>query len=98
MAYLPDDELLDTEGGFTVWDDKIGAGSVEETLEQRQYFFVSVKDETRAKCDFSLYEKENSVKGEYVRMVLSREDLSAEEKDAVIRLGISALENNEADF
>ena len=34
MAYLSDDELLDTEGGFTVWDDKIGAGSVEETLEQ----------------------------------------------------------------
>ena len=34
MAYLSDDELLDTEGGFIVWDDKIGAGSVEETLEQ----------------------------------------------------------------
>ena len=34
MAYLSDDELLDTEGGYTVWDDKIGAGSVEETLEQ----------------------------------------------------------------
>ena len=34
MAYLSDDELLDTEGGFTAWDDKIGAGSAEETLEQ----------------------------------------------------------------
>ena len=34
MAYLSDDELLDTEGGSTVWDDKIGAVSVEETLEQ----------------------------------------------------------------
>ena len=34
MAYLSDDELLDTEGGFTVWGDKIGAGSAEETLEQ----------------------------------------------------------------
>ena len=33
MAYLSDDELLDTEGDFTVWGDKIGAGSVEETLE-----------------------------------------------------------------
>ena len=29
MAYLSDDELLDTEGGFTGWD----AGA-EETLEQ----------------------------------------------------------------
>ena len=34
MAYLSDDELLDTEGGFTVWGDKIGAGPAEETLEQ----------------------------------------------------------------
>ena len=33
MAYLSDDELLDTEGGFTGWDDGTGAGA-EETLEQ----------------------------------------------------------------
>ena len=34
MAYLSDDELLDTEGGFTVWDDGTGTGVAEETLEQ----------------------------------------------------------------
>lgn len=34
MAYLSDDELLDTEGGFTGWDDEIGTGAAEETLEQ----------------------------------------------------------------
>ena len=34
MAYLSDDELLDTEGGFTVWDEDVGAGSAGETLEQ----------------------------------------------------------------
>ena len=33
MAYLSDDALLDTEGGFTGWDDGTGAGT-EETLEQ----------------------------------------------------------------
>ena len=33
MAYLSDDELLDTEDGFTEWDDGTGAGA-EETLEQ----------------------------------------------------------------
>ena len=27
MAYLSDDELLDTEGGFTGWDDGTGAGA-----------------------------------------------------------------------
>ena len=34
MAYLSDDELLDTEGGFTGWDDGTGTEAVEETLEQ----------------------------------------------------------------
>ena len=34
MAYQFDDELLDTEGGFTGWDDGTGAGAAEETLEQ----------------------------------------------------------------
>ena len=33
MAYLSDNGLLDTEGGFTGWDDGTGAGA-EETLEQ----------------------------------------------------------------
>ena len=34
MAYLSDGELLDTEGGLIGWDDEIGVGSAEETLEQ----------------------------------------------------------------
>ena len=34
MAYLTDDELLDTEDGFTEWDEDTAAGSTEETLEQ----------------------------------------------------------------
>lgn len=34
MAYLSDDELLDTEGGFTGWDDGTGTEAAEETLEQ----------------------------------------------------------------
>ena len=34
MAYLTADELLDTEDGFTEWDDGTGTGAAEETLEQ----------------------------------------------------------------
>ena len=34
MAYLTADELLDTEDGFTEWDEDTAAGSTEETLEQ----------------------------------------------------------------
>ena len=32
MTYLTDDELLDTEDGFTEWDEDTAAGSTEETL------------------------------------------------------------------
>ncbi|MGN1051974.1 MAG: exonuclease SbcCD subunit D, partial [Candidatus Scatosoma sp.] len=83
--------------GTASFDRRALEKTVKEAFENR-YFFVSVKDETRAKCDFSRYAEETSVKGEFVRLALRRDDLSAEEKDAVIRLGISALENNEAEL
>ena len=48
--------------------------------------------------DFSEIAKENSLKGEFVRLTLSRTDMSAEEKDAAIRLGIGALERGTAEL
>ena len=35
MAYLSDDELLDTEGGLIGWDDKIGGSLAEEHWNRR---------------------------------------------------------------
>ena len=34
MEYLSDNEILDTEDGFTGWDDEAGAGAAAETLER----------------------------------------------------------------
>ena len=34
MAYLFDDELLDTKDDFTGWDNKTGTEATEETLEE----------------------------------------------------------------
>ena len=34
MAYLSDDELLDTESDFTGWDDEVSTGAAAETLER----------------------------------------------------------------
>ena len=34
MAYHPDDELLDTEGGFTGWADDADIGLTDDQLEQ----------------------------------------------------------------
>ena len=36
-----------------------------------------------------MYDK--SLKGEFIRLVLSKEDMSKEEKDKVIRTGLAAL-------
>lgn len=83
--------------GETGFDRPALEKTVREALE-RKYFFVTVKDETRAKCDFSEIAKENSLKGEFVRLTLSRTDMSAEEKDAAIRLGIGALERGTAEL
>ncbi len=55
MAYLSEDELLDTEGGFTGWDDEIGAGSAEETLEQ------ALAEERLAKLESELEQDEHPV-------------------------------------
>lgn len=71
--------------------------TVREALE-RKYFCVSVKDETRAKCDFSEIAKENSLCGEFVRLTLARQDMSAEEKDAAIRLGTGVLKRGVAEL
>ena len=49
--------------GETGFDRPALEKTVREALE-RKYFFVTVKDETRAKCDFSEIAKENSLKGE----------------------------------
>ena len=56
MAYLSDDELLDTEGGFTGWDDGTGAGA-EETLEQ------ALAEERLAELESELEQDEHPIDG-----------------------------------
>ncbi len=60
-----------------------------------EYFYsVKVKDETRLLIRYSDYEKDESLKGEFVRLVMNS-DLSDEEKTEVIRCGILALSGEE---
>ena len=55
MTYLTDDELLDTEGGFTEWDEDVGAGSAGETLEQ------ALAEERLAELESELEQDEHPV-------------------------------------
>lgn len=58
------------------------------------FYFVKVQDETKLLVDYKDYEGDVSLKGEFVRLV-SKSDLSEEEKSMVIRAGILALQGEE---
>ena len=58
------------------------------------FYFVKVYDETKLLVNYKDYEKDASLKGEFIRMV-SASDLTEEEKSQVIRAGILALQGEE---
>jgi DNA repair exonuclease SbcCD nuclease subunit len=58
------------------------------------YYFEKVYDRTHLKIDYSDYEKDASLKGEFIRMVLGSQ-LEEEQKAQVIRCGILALSGEE---
>lgn len=64
------------------------------TFLQNSFFFAKVKDKSRIKIDAESYKNDLSLKGEFVRSVLSSE-LSASQKDAAILYGIYALKGEE---
>jgi DNA repair exonuclease SbcCD nuclease subunit len=60
-----------------------------------QYYFVKAYDETTLKVDIMDYMYDESLKGEFVRMVMNEVSLSEEEKAIVIRYGLQALAGEE---
>ena len=55
------------------------------------YYYFEVKDESRLRISSEDYINDKSLKGEFIRLVLSKEELSTEERDAIIECGIRAL-------
>lgn len=64
------------------------------TLLQNTFFFAKIKDKSRMEINAENYKNDLSLKGEFVRNVLSSE-LSDSEKDAAILYGIYALRGEE---
>ncbi len=58
------------------------------------FYYCKVYDETKIRVNYQDYEKDASLKGEFVRLV-SGSDLTEEEKAMVIRMGILALQGEE---
>ena len=55
------------------------------------FYFIRVKNNTKPKIDYAKYEKDISLKGEFIRLVKSQNDLSDDEKSKIIITGIKAL-------
>lgn len=66
---------------------------LQKMLEDR-FYFVKIKDESHLFLDRESYEHDISLKGEFIRMVLSS-DKSVEEKEKIILWGIQALSGEE---
>ena len=62
-----------------------------ESMLSRDYYCVSIKDKTTTKLDISSFEKDLSLKGEFVRVVYDNESLTDDEKRKILRIGIKAL-------
>lgn len=65
-------------------------------LEQK-YFFVKIYDKSTFAVDIKDYAGDVSLKGEFVRLVSSLDNVDEEKKAAIIRCGIKALDGEEID-
>ena len=63
-----------------------------------EYYFIDVKNKTKAKIDLSKYEKDLSLKGEFVRTANACEDITEEQKQKIIALALRLLTGNEVDL
>ncbi len=60
-----------------------------------RFFYFEAKDETRTKIDPAKYMYDKSFAGEFIRLVYSRENLTGEEKERILRMGLAALNDED---
>lgn len=62
---------------------------------ENEFYFVKIQDDTTFEIDYEMYAYDESLKGEFIRLVKARTDLSEEDKAVIIRYGIQALKGEE---
>lgn len=62
---------------------------------QQSYYFVKVEDRTTVYVDLQEFQYDQSLSGEFVRIVLQQTDLDEEEKNRIVRYGLRALAGEE---
>ena len=67
---------------------------IKKRLEDR-YFYIKVCDETSLEVDYDRYRTDESLRGEYLRMIYEAEEIPQEEKAVLIRYGFQILAGEE---
>ncbi len=58
---------------------------------RERYYYFEAKDESKLKISSDDYKNDKTLKGEFIRLVMSREDLTEDDKADIIECGIRAL-------
>lgn len=56
-----------------------------------RYYCFEAKDKTRLRLSAADYENDKTLKGEFIRLVMSKDDLSTSDKEEIIACGLTAL-------
>ena len=59
-----------------------------------RFYYVKIKNHTTYQIDYTDYEKDESLKGAFIRMI-QKSDMDSDTKSRVIRMGIQALSGEE---
>ena len=65
-----------------------------ERIEARyrdRFYYFEIKDESRTEINPEAYKYDKSLKGEFIRLCISDTELSDEDREKIIRAGVSAL-------
>lgn len=62
---------------------------------KEDYYYVRIKDESKVRVDYAAFALDESLKGEFVRLVQNSEELEEADKGAIIQYGIKALAGEE---
>lgn len=63
-----------------------------------QFYYAKIKDKTKIAVDYNDFELDASLKGEFVRLIKTQEELSEEEKAEIIKCGFQVLNGEEIEL
>ena len=62
-----------------------------ETRYRERYYYFEVKDSSKIEINPETYKGDKSLKGEFIRLCIDNTELSDDDREAIIRVGLSAI-------